>query len=236
VEIVIAGVVVGMLTSDYKIDMTRMAIVRTISHPMLLTFHRAFDICVTDVAEAVKQVIALGCDRLLTSGRAPSAEAGLENLRTILATRDEYNTVHPCSRYLSVIAAAGVSAENAGAIVGMTGVDGVHAASSVMRKRKTAPLPPVTSRTGARASHEVQEEGYDTCEGIPSRGIRGDVMVELCEDISLGSADDDTEVQFAVGVTDFDDLSSSGVVCADEVSRLVDSAEDAWELLAQDDN
>jgi hypothetical protein len=39
-----------------------------------------------------------------------------------------------------------------------------------------------------------------------------------------------------VRVTDFDDLSSSGVVCADEVSRLVDSAEDAWELLAQDDN
>ena len=42
-----------------------------------ITFHRAFDIC-REPLTSLEQIIALGCDRLLTSGQQPSAEQGVE--------------------------------------------------------------------------------------------------------------------------------------------------------------
>lgn len=129
-----SGVVVGILTSDYEIDMARMAIVRATAYPMMLTFHRAFDVCVTDIRESIRQVLDLGCDRLLTSGRSPSAELGSDTLREIVNARDEYLRANPHMPFLRVVAAAGVSVSNAADIISSSGVDGIHAASSVLKK------------------------------------------------------------------------------------------------------
>jgi hypothetical protein len=71
---------------------------------------------------------------------------------------------------------------------------------------------------------EVREDGYDACEGSQVSGS-GEEMAEQSDDAEKG-------VHLTVGVTDFDDVSSSGVVYAVEVSRLVDSAEEAWDLRA----
>ena len=80
------GVVIGALTPEGSVDvplMTRLvAAART--HSLSVTFHRAFDVC-RDPVSALEEVIGLGCDRLLTSGCAPSAWEGRELLARLAA-------------------------------------------------------------------------------------------------------------------------------------------------------
>ena len=79
------GVVIGALTSAGHVDtplMRRLVAAAKDSHPGLdpgshplsVTFHRAFDES-ADPFAALEDVIALGCDRLLTSGHAADAFA-----------------------------------------------------------------------------------------------------------------------------------------------------------------
>eukprot|EP00605_Chrysophyceae_sp_TOSAG23-4_P001581 GSChrysophyteH1.ASY1.ANO1.1736.1 assembled CDS len=67
------GVVVGVLTSDGRIDIPRMRLLRTVSRGMLLTFHRAFDVSCGNPVDDLHELIQIGCDRLLTSGRSACA-------------------------------------------------------------------------------------------------------------------------------------------------------------------
>ncbi len=54
-----AGVVLGMLTAGGDVDVERMRVVRRLcAPPMLLTFHRAFDVC-RDYKTALDQVSCL---------------------------------------------------------------------------------------------------------------------------------------------------------------------------------
>ncbi len=69
------GVVIGALTADGEIDMAACSRMVEAAEGMSVTFHRAFDVC-RDPHRALEQIIALGCDRLLTSGQEATAEAG----------------------------------------------------------------------------------------------------------------------------------------------------------------
>lgn len=69
------GVVVGALRPDGGIDTAAMRRLVSAARPLQVTFHRAFDEC-ADVERGLEEVIALGCERLLTSGHAPDAYAG----------------------------------------------------------------------------------------------------------------------------------------------------------------
>ncbi|WP_435052599.1 copper homeostasis protein CutC, partial [Paramuribaculum intestinale] len=66
------GVVIGALTPDGDIDMDACRHMMEAAAGMNVTFHRAFDLC-RDPFEALDDIIALGCNRLLTSGQAASA-------------------------------------------------------------------------------------------------------------------------------------------------------------------
>ena len=69
------GVVIGALLPDGSIDMATMRRLVAAARPLEVTFHRAFDEC-ADVERGLEDVIALGCERLLTSGHAEDAYAG----------------------------------------------------------------------------------------------------------------------------------------------------------------
>lgn len=71
-----AGIVVGALTPSGAVDLVAMRRLVAAAHPLPVTFHRAFDVAAGDPFEDLEAVIALGCARLLTSGRAPSAWDG----------------------------------------------------------------------------------------------------------------------------------------------------------------
>ena len=121
------GVVLGALTPDGDIDTalcsTWIGVARR--HPRVesgelrdlgITFHRAFDVCRSPM-DAVEDIIRLGCNRLLTSGHAPSAVDGIPLLaRLVQATEGR----------LVILAGAGVSASNYHRIMDEAGVCEVH--------------------------------------------------------------------------------------------------------------
>lgn len=121
------GVVLGALTPEGDIDtvLCRAWIETARQHPRVkggklrdlgITFHRAFDVC-RNPMEAVEDIVALGCNRLLTSGQAPSAVEGMPLLaRLVQATAGR----------LTILAGAGVSAANYRQIMKETGVSEVH--------------------------------------------------------------------------------------------------------------
>lgn len=88
-----AGVVIGALKKDGSIDLPMMG--RLVSRArgngserrLSVTFHRAFDECAEPFA-ALDQIIALGCDRLLTSGQKPSAYEGMELIAELVKRAD----------------------------------------------------------------------------------------------------------------------------------------------------
>ena len=114
------AVVVGALTADGDIDLdaTRRWIDAADGHPV--TFHRAFDCCRRPL-EALEQLIALGCTRILTSGQQPTAEAGIPLLRQL---------VTQSSGRIIILAGGGVNHSNARRILDATGTTEIHGSAS----------------------------------------------------------------------------------------------------------
>ena len=84
----VAGVVIGCLTPDGRIDEPRTKALVEAAHPMRVTNHRAFDMT-RDYREAIEALIRCGVDRVLTSGQADSALEGIATLAgSVEAARD----------------------------------------------------------------------------------------------------------------------------------------------------
>ena len=77
------GVVIGALTADGDVDMETCRKMMEAADDMSVTFHRAFDVC-RDPRKALEDIVALGCDRLLSSGQECSAEKGAELLSELV--------------------------------------------------------------------------------------------------------------------------------------------------------
>lgn len=81
------GVVFGCLTAEGDIDIPAMKILMNAVGDMSVTFHRAFDMC-KNPQEALEQIIALGCSRILTSGQEPNAVKGIPLLKELVKQAD----------------------------------------------------------------------------------------------------------------------------------------------------
>ena len=90
-------------------------------HRVSLTFHRAFDRCRRPF-EALEQIISLGCDRILTSGQAPTAEAGAAMLRELRRR---------ARGRIGILPGGGVTPGNAARVLAETGCAEIHASASV---------------------------------------------------------------------------------------------------------
>jgi copper homeostasis protein len=75
------GVVLGASTDDNRLDHRTLAtlIAHARSRGLGCTLHRAIDLC-PDLGDATRTAVDLGFERILTSGGAPSAGQGIEQL------------------------------------------------------------------------------------------------------------------------------------------------------------
>lgn len=112
------GVVFGALKPDGDIDKESCRRMAKAAEGLHMTFHRGFDMC-RDAREAVKDIIELGFDRILTSGQEVSAMAGAMLIRDLQA---EFPGI-------TFIAAGGVIPSNVSEIVADTGVREIHASA-----------------------------------------------------------------------------------------------------------
>jgi copper homeostasis protein len=90
------GVVIGILNADGTVDKRRCKELVKIAYPLGVTFHRAFD-RVKDAAQALEDVIEIGCERILTSGLVPNALDGAETLAALIKQADERIIIMPGS-------------------------------------------------------------------------------------------------------------------------------------------
>ena len=110
------GVVFGCLTPEGDIDKAANTFLLEHAKGMSVTFHRAFDRC-RDPKEALKEIIALGFDRVLTSGQQPTAEQGIPLLRQLHVLADNR---------IILMAGCGVNESNIARIHKETGVHAFH--------------------------------------------------------------------------------------------------------------
>jgi copper homeostasis protein len=77
-----AGIVIGCLTEDGRIDELRMKALVEAARPLSVTCHRAFDMT-RDPEEALEALIRCGISRVLTSGQRASAVEAIPLLKTL---------------------------------------------------------------------------------------------------------------------------------------------------------
>ena len=125
------GVVIGILTPDGDVDAGRTRELIELARPLSVTFHRAFDVA-RDPLASLEVLIALGVDRLLTSGQEPSVVEGLDLIADLVRRSDGRIIVMP----------GGASERTLGKVLSVTGarefhVTGFSSVESPMRFRNT---------------------------------------------------------------------------------------------------
>lgn len=116
----LAGVVLGASRADGTLDRETLADLVAASTGLGLTLHRAFDL-VPNIEAAVETAVALGFERILTSGRAAKAPDGVADLE---------RAHRAAAGRIAIMAGAGLSADNVAALLRAVPLGEVHASCS----------------------------------------------------------------------------------------------------------
>jgi copper homeostasis protein len=139
------GAVIGASLANGGLDLAVLA--PLVAHAqglgLRLTLHRAFDLA-PDLPAALEQAVALGFERVLTSGGAPTALEGAKIIARL---------VEQAAGRLSVMPGCGVGPDNIAEIIRQSGASEVHGSFS----RPAAPAPDNARRLGFEADRETDE-------------------------------------------------------------------------------
>lgn len=114
----LAGVVLGAQSPDGTLNTELLTRLVAEAGPLGKTLHRVIDV-VPDPLEAMEQAIALGFERVLTSGAEPFAPDGVGLIRQM---------VSQAAGRISVMPGCGLTAENVAGVLAATGAKEAHAA------------------------------------------------------------------------------------------------------------
>lgn len=120
------GVVIGALDAGGDVDRATCAELVGAAGTLGVTFHRAID-AARDPARALEDAIALGCERVLTSGAATSASAGAATIAAL---------VQQARGRIAVMAGAGIGPDNVRDLLAATGVSQVHASAKAPQRSR----------------------------------------------------------------------------------------------------
>ena len=140
------GVVLGLLMRDGTVDVERTRPLVDAARPLAVTFHRAIDVA-RDPEEALDALVAMGVDRVLTSGQAATA---LEGAAVIAAL------VRRAGGRIVILPGGGVNEDNVRQVVAETGASEVHVrGTSPMRSPMAHRNPRVSFRSTVEADDFV---------------------------------------------------------------------------------
>lgn len=145
----VSGFAIGILTPQHTVDELRLRDLIGLAGDKEVTFHRAFD-HTQDLREALEQIIAIGCRRLLTSGGRPTVREGMNTI---------VDLARQANNRLRIAAGGGVTPAIAAELRAVAGVD-LH----VSLQRKTRPR-------SSRLEDPLWDSGSETTE-ISVRDIR----------------------------------------------------------------
>jgi copper homeostasis protein len=117
------GVVIGALDADGDVDWAKCRSLITAAGRLGVTFHRAFDMT-PDPKGALETIVALGCERILTSGQQPTAPDGAALIRTL---------VEQAAGRIVVMPGAGIDSTNIEELRAKTGATEFHASAKRVR-------------------------------------------------------------------------------------------------------
>jgi len=118
------GISFSILNKDNTIDNERTAYLIRLASPMQVTFIRGFDLT-PDPLQALKDLMAIKCHRILTSGQQKKAIDNLSLLKEL---------VRIAGNKISIMPGSGINAENLGQIISETGAKEFHASASISIK------------------------------------------------------------------------------------------------------
>jgi len=111
------GLVFGVVDDRHHLDVAAMRRLLSHARPLPVTCHKAFDVT-PDVCASLDTLVALGVDRVLTSGGAETAADGAATLAALVAR---------AGNAITIVAGGRVRAADVAALVKATGVREVHA-------------------------------------------------------------------------------------------------------------
>lgn len=115
-QLKVDGVVFGILNDDGRIDTKRCKELIELARPLGVTCHRAFDMT-RDAYEALEDCIEVGFDRILTSGRQPTAFEGSDLISEL---------VKHGGKEILIMPGSGISEQNVLQLIDTTGVQEIH--------------------------------------------------------------------------------------------------------------
>ena len=118
-ELGFEGLVTGLLNADGSIDVERTKRLVDLAYPLDITFHRAFDRAAQPL-RALEDIIACGCQRILTSGQAPNAFDGKDLIKQLIEQADGRIIIMPGS---------GVRSGNIAQLAQFTGATELHSSA-----------------------------------------------------------------------------------------------------------
>jgi len=154
VELGCAGVALGALTDEGRLDLPLLHRLARRAQGLELTLHRAFDLVLDPIA-ALEAAVELGFHRILTSGGAPTAAAGAARLATL---------VEQSRGRIRILAGGGITPGNVNGLLASTKVHEVHASC---RDMAVAPSPDLVAfgfaETAVRATSATRVRELKNC-------------------------------------------------------------------------
>lgn len=120
------GVVIGILTPEGMVDTARCMQLIAAAAPMSVTFHRAFDMT-ADPIRSLEDIIAVGANRILTSGQKNKAIDGIPLLAEL---------VQRAGARIKILIGSGVNELNIKEIALKTGAEEFHFSGSVLMQSR----------------------------------------------------------------------------------------------------
>jgi copper homeostasis protein len=132
------------LNEESGVDLPRTRHLVELAAPLPVTFHRAIDMT-PNPSRALMDVMETGASRVLTSGGAPNAKLGMNEIARM---------VEAAQGHIAIVAASGVTADTIAAIAGHTGAREFHSSA------RTEIGSPVQFRKRGMAMGEVRDREY----------------------------------------------------------------------------